>query len=248
MASNSQSTANGSNWTPRSDDADGDRDRGTHRADADPGDPAAEQHDEEVARADVDVLQHPVALAIVEDRPGETGDPGEDERPERRPDDDEPAIGGVGPAADDVEDDDEDQRGRHGLRDRVDEEEERVRPVRLHLPAELRGRPEARPTAPARRGPAPASDRSRPTRATRDPGAGRGSTASARHCHRIDRRPSRRARLLHRAQHPAGRDEEDDGHRDEDERLHLRRRRAERHVDRRRTRAGASHRGRPRAG
>ena len=70
------------------------RDHRAHAADGDAGHAAAEQHDEEVARADVDVLQHPVALAIVEDRPGEPGDPGQDEGPERAADDDEgPVLG-----------------------------------------------------------------------------------------------------------------------------------------------------------
>ena len=53
------------------------------RPDREPRDAAAEQHDQEVARADVDVLEHPVALAIVEHGPGEAGDAGQHERPER---------------------------------------------------------------------------------------------------------------------------------------------------------------------
>ena len=36
-----------------------------------------------------EVLEHPVALAVVEDRPGEPGDPGHDERPQRAAEDDE---------------------------------------------------------------------------------------------------------------------------------------------------------------
>ena len=111
-ASSGQTTAPGSNGTPRRRTPNGDRDDRAHRPDADARDAAAQQDDQEVARADVDVLEHPVALAIVEDRPGEPGDAGQDERPERRPDDDERAVRGVRAAADDVEDDDEDQGRR----------------------------------------------------------------------------------------------------------------------------------------
>ncbi len=126
-------------------DADEERDRRAHRPDPDPGHPAAEDHREEVARADVQVLEHPVALAVVEDHPGEAADAGQDERPERAADHDERPIVGAGAAADHVEHDDEDQGRRQGLGDRVDEEQERVRPVRLHLPAETDGGQEASP-------------------------------------------------------------------------------------------------------
>ena len=90
--SSGQSTTAGSNGTPSRSDADGQRDRRAHRPDRDPRRPPAEQDDHEVARADVDVLQHPVALAVVEDRPGQTGDARDHERPERAADDDEAAV------------------------------------------------------------------------------------------------------------------------------------------------------------
>ena len=72
--SSGQSTRPASNGDAEEDDADGERDERAHAAHADAGHAAAEQHDQEVARADVDVLEHPVALAVVEDRPGEAGD------------------------------------------------------------------------------------------------------------------------------------------------------------------------------
>ena len=49
----------------------------TDEPDTDPGDAAAEHDDREVARADVDVAEHPVALAVVEDRLGQAGDAAE---------------------------------------------------------------------------------------------------------------------------------------------------------------------------
>ena len=110
--SSGQLTVPGSNGTPSASDADSQRDQRAHRPDRDPGDAAAEEDDEEVARADVDVLQHPVALAVLEDAPGEPGDPGHDERPQRAADDDEGAVLGLCAAADDVEHDDEDQGRR----------------------------------------------------------------------------------------------------------------------------------------
>ena len=203
---------------------------------------------QEVARADVDVLEHPVALAVVEDRPGEPGDAREDDRPEGRPDDDEAAVCRVVAAADDLEHDDEDQRGRDRLRHRVDEEQERVGPVRLHLPAEADRGPEA---APRLAGAAASSvrDGSKPPHSG-DPRPARraGAVVAGGHCHRIERRPSRRAIRSSAASIQRAASSEDDGHRDEDQRLDLRRRRAERGAASRRRRAGASRRGRPPAG
>ena len=174
--------------------------------------PAAEDHREEVARADVEVLEHPVALAVVEDHPGEAADAGQDERPERAADHDERPVVGAGAAADHVEHDDEDQGRRQGLGDRVDEEQERVRPVRLHLPAEPDGGqeapPDVDPAAAARPGVSnpPHSGEARPAASGRRAGSaaviGRGRRVGRRphggphvgaHCQRTDRRPSARA-------------------------------------------------------
>ena len=180
-------------------DADRDGDDRAHRPDGDPGHAAAEQVEQEVGRADVGVLEHPVALAVVEDGPGEAGDPGEHERPERRPDDDEAAVLRILVARDDAQHHDEDERRRDRLRDRVDEEQERVRPVGLHLPAEADRRAEPAPgrsgsrirgarrveAAPLRRGEAGRSRRV----TVRRPGPQRRG-----HCQRTERLPTRRAR------------------------------------------------------
>ena len=178
-----------------------------HRPDRQPRHAPAEQHDQEVARADVDVLEHPVALAVVEHRPGQPGDAGQHDRPQRGPDDDEGAVRRVGAAADDVEHHDEDQRGRQRLGDRVDEEQHRVGPVGLHLPAEAGRGPERPPVVARRPGLGRGAGRSRPTRASRGRRGGRASTVGARHGASL---PAHRQAAflaghpLERPEHPAG--------------------------------------------
>ena len=175
--------------------------------------------------------------------------PASDERPQSAvPTTTKARYCGVRAAADDVEHHDEDQRRRHRLGDRVDEEQERVGPVGLHLPAEPGRRPEAAPvvaraldrgvrggskpphSGEARpRGRAPAPRRAGIT-AIGSTGGPRGGPSA----------PSRRAS----SGRPAGRPR----HRDEDERLDLGRRRPERAGPSRRRPAGASRRARRPAG
>ncbi len=118
------------------DDADGEGDQGAHRPDRGAGHSPAGHRQQEVRRTDVDVLDHPVALAILEDRPGEPGDAGDDDRPQGAADDDEAAVLAAARTADHLEHHDEDQSGADRLGHRVDEEQQRVGPVRLHRPAE----------------------------------------------------------------------------------------------------------------
>jgi hypothetical protein len=92
-------------------------------ADPDPGDPSSEQDDPEIAWAHVDVAEHPVALPIVEDRPGQPGDPAHDERPQGTPHTTWPDRRGR-PATDDVDYEDEDEDARQRLGDRVDREDD----------------------------------------------------------------------------------------------------------------------------
>ena len=133
-------------------------------------------------------------------------------------------------AADDVEHHDEDQRRRERLGHRVDEEQERVGPVRLHLPAEADRRsgtprhvsPDPRASARDRVEAAPlgrleagAVDGRRSVRRPRSLPSHRQAAFAARHP--LERRSIQRAAS-----------EEHDGHRHEDQRLDLGRRRADR--------------------
>src|SRR4029079_11185140 len=140
--------------------------------------------------------------AVVEDHPGEAADAAEDECPQGAADDDEGPVFGLCAPADDIEHHDEDQGRRERLRDRIDEEQEGVGPVRLHLPAEADGDGEA----PAQVGPAAGAG---PGRIEPAPAGGAetvegwrgGRRAVGGHCQRTESAPSRRARRSSTARH-----------------------------------------------
>ena len=74
---------------PEHDDREHERDERAHRAGREPGPAAPDEQHEERGRRDVQVLEHPVALAVLEDRPRRPRDPGHEHRPQRGPEDDE---------------------------------------------------------------------------------------------------------------------------------------------------------------
>ena len=132
---------------PRTIDREHERDHRPDRAGDEPREATPDQQHEERRRADVQVLEHPVALAVLEDGPGRPRDPGHERRPQRGPEHDEGhqrlvALPGAA-RADDLDHHDQQQQRRDRLGDGVDHEQDRVGPVGLHAPAEQERRPQA---------------------------------------------------------------------------------------------------------
>ena len=161
----------------------------------------------EVGRDD-DVLHHPVALAVLEDRLDQAGHHAEHDVPERAADDQELEELGALAAGDDLEHHHQDQGRGERLGERVDGEQERVGPVRLDRPAEADGGAEAPPRVGAASMPRTgARGRSLPSQrqaslapgevlevAQREPGARRGRRRPSRPGSRSRCRPAGRPR------------------------------------------------------
>ena len=137
-AGTEQRPVDGREVDPEAEDDDGEheRDDGPHRPRREARPAATDEQHEERRRADVEVLEHPVALAVLEHGPRRSRDPGHEHRPQRAAQHDERPDVVVRAAADDLDHHDQQQqrgdRPRHG----VDEEQERVGPVGLDAPAE----------------------------------------------------------------------------------------------------------------
>ena len=154
-------------------DANGQCQRHRDERDDHPRQRAAEEEGEQRRRRDDNVLDHPVALAVLEDRLHQPGHDAEDDVPQRAADDEELEPFRTLPLGDDLEHDHQDQGSGQRLGEGVDEEEKWIGPVRLDRPAEADRGAEAAPRV--REGEAA------------DP------CGATDHCHRRVRRPSRRA-------------------------------------------------------
>ena len=133
-----QRPVDGREVDPQAEDDDGEheRDDGPHRTRGEACPAAPDEQHEERRRADVQVLEHPVALAVLEHGPRRSRDPGDEHRPQGAAEHDERPDVAVRAAADDLDHHHQEEQRGDRPRDGVDEEQERVGPVGLDAPAE----------------------------------------------------------------------------------------------------------------